>query len=67
MTQNLSPWGQSNDGWLYLDFVSRSLGVGPTLGYPDLNPDVNLLMQQEPRRQSCLKIDLFAGNGVVKF
>jgi hypothetical protein len=28
---------------------------------------VNLLLQQESRRQSCLKIDLFAGDGVVEF
>ena len=26
-----------------------------------------LLMQRESRRQSCLKIDLFPGDGVVEF
>ena len=36
-------------------------------GYPDLIPAVNLLMQRESRRQRCLKIDLFAGDGVVEF
>jgi hypothetical protein len=29
-------------------------------------PDLNLLLQCEPRRQSCLKIDWFAGDGVVE-
>jgi len=27
---------------------------------------VNLLMQWEPGRQGCLKIDLFSGDGLVK-
>ena len=36
-------------------------------GHPDLIPTVNLLMQCESRRQSCLKIDLFSGDGVVEF
>ena len=35
--------------------------------HPDLIPAVNLLMQGESRRQSCLKIDLFSGDGVVQF
>ena len=30
-------------------------------------PAVNLLMQWESGRQSCLKIDLFSGDGVVEF
>ena len=34
---------------------------------PRLIPAVNLLMQWESRRQSCLKIDLFSGDGVVEF
>ena len=28
---------------------------------------LNLLMRLESRRQGCLKIDLFSGDGVVKF
>ena len=28
---------------------------------------MNLLVQWESRRQSCLKIDLFSGDGVVEF
>jgi hypothetical protein len=28
---------------------------------------LNLLMQWESRRQRCLKIDLFSGDGVVEF
>ena len=28
---------------------------------------MNLLMQGESGRQSCLKIDLFSGDGVVEF
>ena len=40
---------------------------GGRLGHPDTNPAVNLLMQRESSRQSCLKIDLFAGDGVVEF
>jgi hypothetical protein len=36
-------------------------------GRPDLIPAVNLLMQCESGRQSCLKIDLFSGDGVVEF
>ena len=36
-------------------------------GHPDLIPAANLLMQREFRRQSCLKIDLFSGDGVVEF
>jgi hypothetical protein len=35
-------------------------------GHPDLIPAANLLMQREFRRQSCLKIDLFSGDGVVE-
>ena len=34
---------------------------------PDLIPAVNLLMQCESGRQSCLKIDLLSGDGVVEF
>ena len=30
-------------------------------------PAVNLLMQWESRRQSCFKIDLFSGDGVLEF
>ena len=30
-------------------------------------PAVNLRMQWESRRQRCLKIDLFSGDGVVEF
>jgi hypothetical protein len=36
-------------------------------GRPDLSPAVNLLMQWESGWQSCLKIDLFSGDGVVEF
>ena len=36
-------------------------------GHPDLISAVNLLMQWGSRRQSCLKIDLFSGDGVVEF
>ncbi len=36
-------------------------------GHPDSLPSVNLLMQSESGRQSCLKIDLFSGDGVVEF
>ena len=30
------------------------------------SPPANLLMQREPRRQRCLKIDLFSGDGVLE-
>ena len=40
-------------------------GVHPKL--LDLNPAVKLLMHFESRWQSCLKMDWFAGNGVVEF
>jgi hypothetical protein len=33
----------------------------------DLIPAVNLLMQSESGGQSCLKIDLFSGDGVLEF
>jgi hypothetical protein len=33
--------------------------------HPDLIP-ANLLMQSEPSRQSCLKLDLFSGDGVLE-
>jgi len=33
---------------------------------PNLIPPVNLLMQRESRRQSCFKIDLFSGDGVLE-
>ena len=36
-------------------------------GHPDLGPAVNLLMQWESGGQSCLKIELFSGGGVVEF
>ena len=36
-------------------------------GHPDVISAVNLLVQWESRRQSCLKIDLFSGDGVVEF
>jgi len=36
-------------------------------GHPDLIIAVNLLMHWKSRRQSCLKIDLFSGDGVVEF
>jgi hypothetical protein len=36
-------------------------------GYPDSIPAMSLLMQLESGRQSCLKIDLFSGDGVVEF
>ena len=35
--------------------------------HPDPIPAANLLMQTESGRQSCLKIDLFSGDGVVEF
>ena len=38
-----------------------------TTAHPDLITAVNLLMQSESGRQSCLKIDLFSGDGVVEF
>ena len=44
-----------------------SLSIRRLLGHPDLIPAVNLLMQWGSRRQSCLKIDLFSGDGVVEF
>jgi hypothetical protein len=36
-------------------------------GHPDLISAVNLLMHSESGRQSCLKIDLFSGDGVLEF
>ena len=36
-------------------------------GHYDLIPAVNLFMQWESRRQRCLKIDLFSGDGVMEF
>ncbi len=36
-------------------------------GHADLITTVNLLMRWESRRQRCLKIDLFSGDGVVEF
>ena len=36
-------------------------------GHPDSIPALNLLMQWKSRRQSCLKIDLFPGDGVAEF
>ena len=36
-------------------------------GHPDLIPAAILRMQGESGRQSCLKIDLFSGDGVVEF
>ena len=36
-------------------------------GYADLIPAVHLRMQAESGRQSCLKIDLFSGDGVLEF
>ena len=36
-------------------------------GLSHLIPAANLLMQGESRRQSCLKIDLFSGGGMVEF
>jgi len=36
-------------------------------GDPDLIPAVYLRVQQESGRQSCLKIDLFSGDGVLEF
>jgi hypothetical protein len=35
-------------------------------GHSDLIPTVNLLMQLESGRQSCLKINLFSGDGVLE-
>jgi hypothetical protein len=35
-------------------------------GHPNLIPAVNLLMQREFRRQCCLKINLFFGDGVLE-
>ena len=35
-------------------------------GHRDRIPAVNLLMQWESRRQGCLNIDLFSGDGVVE-
>jgi hypothetical protein len=65
-------------GWEVVDHSSiqrhsdASLGFGVAglavlNGRPDLIPVVNLLRQWESRRQSCLKIDLFSGDGVVEF
>jgi len=34
---------------------------------PELIPALNLLLQRESRRQSCLKMDWFSGDGVVEF
>ena len=34
---------------------------------PDSIPTVNLLMQWEFRRQCCLEIDSFSGDGVLEF
>jgi hypothetical protein len=36
-------------------------------GHPELIPAVNLPLQRESGRQSCLKIDWFSGDGVVEF
>jgi len=42
----------------------------PQFGVTSVSPPdfraVNLLMQRESRRQSCLKIDLFSGDGVLE-
>ena len=35
--------------------------------HPDLIPAANLLIQAKSGRQSCLKIDLFSGDGVMEF
>ena len=41
--------------------------IGATSSVPEFLSAVNLPMQQEPRRQSCRKIDLFSGDGVSEF
>ena len=41
--------------------------IGVTSSVPEFLSAVNLLMQWGSRRQSCLKIDLFSGDGVVEF
>ena len=48
---------------LYFRFVGdwKSLSAIP------IRIPVSLLLQREPRRQSCLKIDWFAGDGMMEF
>jgi hypothetical protein len=38
-----------------------------SLCIPGLIPAVNLPMQWESRRQSCLQMDLFSGDGMLEF
>ena len=40
--------------------------IGVPSSVPEFLPALNLVLQQESRRQSCLKIDLFSGDGVVE-
>jgi hypothetical protein len=49
-------------------FLERRLGSTPgwLQGLLDLIPAVNLLMQSESGRQSCLEVDSFSGDGVLK-
>ena len=47
--------------------ITRSCLLGEKPGtVPEFLSAVNLLMQCESRRQSCLKIDLFSGDGVLE-
>ncbi len=48
------------------DGLLKSLLIPLSPNFPDLNPAVNLLLQFESRRQGCLKMDWFAGDGVVE-
>ena len=41
--------------------------IGVASSIPEFLSSVNLLLQCESRRQRCLKIDWFAGAGVVEF
>jgi len=54
----------------FTDFVAEKLGrfrLSPhfrPLIFKDLNPALNLPIQQEFRRQCCLKMNLLSGDGV---
>jgi hypothetical protein len=46
--------------------VRRMTTIGVTSSVPEFLSPVNRLMQSESRRQPRLKIDWFAGDGVVE-
>jgi hypothetical protein len=63
----LSGKGYTLSDRFYLNWHNTRKELADRAGHPDLIPAVNLLTQWGSRRQSCLKIDLFSGDGVVEF